>query len=83
MIRTQIYLTEEEHSELRRIADLRDTSQSDVIRQAIDQFLAAYQQSNRVEMMRAARGIWADRTDFDGRALRSEFDRDLEAGDDG
>lgn len=75
MIRTQIYLTEHEQGALHTIANFKDTSQSEVIRQAIDQFIAGYQKFNRVEMLRAARGMWADRTDFDWRALRSEFDR--------
>lgn len=83
MIRTQIYLTEEEQEALRRIADLKGTSQSDVIRQAIDQFIIGYQESNRIEMLRAARAIWADRTDFDWADLRSEMDRTFEEPQDG
>jgi len=75
MIRTQIYLTEEEQGELRTIADLRGASQSELIRQAIDQFIATYRKTNRVELLRAARGIWADRDDLDWRSLRAEFDR--------
>lgn len=83
MIRTQIYLTEEEQGELRTIADLMGTTQSELIRQAIDQFIATHKKSSRLEMLRAARGIWADRTDFDWRQLRAEMDRAFEERHDG
>jgi hypothetical protein len=78
MIRTQIYLTKEEQEELRAIADLQGTSQSEVIRQAVDRFIADHRKTDRVDMLRVARGIWAERTDLDWRHLRSELDRSFE-----
>lgn len=77
MIRTQIYLPEQERSALRAIAHIGGVSQSELIREAIDEFIAAYQTSGCVEMLRAARGIWVHRADFDLRAIRAEFDRSL------
>jgi len=79
MNRTQIYLTEEEQKALRAIANLRETTQSEVIREAIDQYIVKHQQAYRVQMLREARGIWADRDDINATALRAEWDRQFEA----
>ncbi len=78
MIRTQIYLTEKEHRALRAITNSRGATQSELIREAIDKYIVAYQRSNRVHLLREARGIWADREDIDARDLRAEWDRQLE-----
>lgn len=79
MIRTQIYLTEQEHEELRTLAEVKGASQSELIREAVDCYLATYRTANRLELMRTARGIWADRDDLDVRSLRAELDRELDA----
>lgn len=78
MNRTQIYLTEEEQKALRIIANQRETTQSDVIREAIDQYIIKHQQAYRVQMLREARGIWADRDDIHAEELRAEWDRQFE-----
>ena len=39
MIRTQVYLTEQEHTELRRLSRQFKQSQSELIRQAVDYFI--------------------------------------------
>lgn len=79
MNRTQIYLTEEEQNTLRTIANLRETTQSDVIREAIDQYIVKHQKAYRVQMLREARGIWANRDDINATALRAEWNRQFEA----
>ncbi|HOU15552.1 MAG TPA: ribbon-helix-helix domain-containing protein [Anaerolineae bacterium] len=79
MNRTQIYLTEEEQNALRAIANMRETTQSEVIREAIDQYIVKHQQVYRVQMLREARGIWAVRDDINATALRAEWDRQFEA----
>jgi len=80
MERTQIYLTREERQALRSIAEVVGQSQSEIIREAIDQYIENFNQENRVELMRAGFGIWADRDDIPEllETLRRESDERLE-----
>ena len=78
MIRTQIYLTEQEHTELRRLSRQFKQSQSELIRQAIDHFIEKSQQQNRTKILQAAAGLWSDLKfpqDTDFQQLRLEADR--------
>jgi predicted DNA-binding protein len=76
MVRTQIYLTPEEQQALRALARRTGTSQSELIRQAIDSLLAEEQALDRTALLRQARGLWRDRDDLpDFAALRRELDR--------
>jgi hypothetical protein len=74
--RTQIYLTDEERKALRLIAKRLDLSQSEIIRGAVDRYVARFQGENRLDLLRCARGMWKERTDLpDFQALRGELDR--------
>ena len=76
MIRTQIYLTEQEHTELRRLSRQLKQSQNELIRQAIDHFIEKSQQQNKI--LQAAAGLWSDLKspqDIDFQQLRLEADR--------
>jgi len=75
MIRTQIYLTEQEHAGISSLASSLQKKQSELIRQAIDEFLVRSNPKDKLERIRKARGIWQDHEDISLREIRSEFDR--------
>lgn len=76
MVRTQIYLTDEEKSALQDIAGQTGVSQSELIRQAIDHFIERRREKDRNTLLQKARGLWKNRNDLpDFTALRNEFDR--------
>ena len=57
MERTQIYLTEAERRALKALATRLDRSQSALIREAIDRYVDRYQEGNRLDLLRQARGL--------------------------
>jgi hypothetical protein len=75
MRRTQIYLTRDETEGLRSISGETGKSQSALIREAIDCYLALH--LDHRDRMRKARGIWRTRTDLPNfERLRAELDRE-------
>ena len=56
MVRTQIYLTEQEQSALRTISDNTGRSQSELIRIAVDRLIEETQSTDRGEILGAAAG---------------------------
>ena len=76
MVRTQIYLTDEERQALGGIARKTGRTQSEIIREAVDHFIDGYREDNRLNLLREARGLWKRRTDLpDFKTLRREWDR--------
>ncbi|MBN2232717.1 MAG: ribbon-helix-helix protein, CopG family [Deltaproteobacteria bacterium] len=76
MIRTQIYLTDEQREELAVIAEHRGKKQSEVIREAIDGLIDRARRKRKKTALRDAAGIWKNRDDLpDFRTMRSEWDR--------
>ena len=76
MIRSQVYLTEEERQALARLADETGRPQSELIREAIDAFLALNAPRDRRVRLQRALGLWRERSDLpDFAALRREWDR--------
>ena len=78
MVRTQIYLTQEESNHLRAMAQRTRCSQSELIREAIDSYVEQKGGKNRLEILRHGRGIWKTRNDLpDFRILRKGMERFL------
>lgn len=76
MVRTQIYLTTAERDSLANLSKQTSKKQSELIREAIDQFLGGAVRANREAAMAAAAGMWKDRKDLpDFRALRKGWSR--------
>jgi len=76
MVRTQIYLTKEEKEALEELAGATGQSQSELIRAAIDAFLARYLEHVRLDRLQQASGLWRDRDDLPEFArIREELDR--------
>jgi metal-responsive CopG/Arc/MetJ family transcriptional regulator len=81
MKRTQIYLTDTEYKSLHSLVYETGKSQSELIRLAIDQFIASKRTclQDKLKALRAVKGMWQNRTDLpDFAALRGEFDRKKE-----
>ena len=77
MVRTQIYLTEDQRAEVAEIASRSGKRQSEVIREAVDRFIERKGRGRREAILREAAGVWRDRTDLlDLDALRRGWDRE-------
>jgi len=76
MTTTQINLSESEMRELEAISEAQGKTQDEILQEALEQFLSQHKQSNRLEALRQARGIWKGRNDVpDVAALRQEWGR--------
>lgn len=76
MIRTQIYLTEQEQTALKALTQQTGKSQSELIRDAVDKLLAQFDSRSRLDKLRAARGMWKNRDDLaDFEATRRSLNR--------
>lgn len=75
MIRTQIYITEEEQKALEKLSKERNTTKSNIIREAIDQYVADMTLEEKKKNLDAAFGMWKDRVDTpDVNELRKDWD---------
>jgi len=64
MIRTQVYLTEQQRAELATMAKTRGKKRSEIIRDAIDRFIEQEGRERRRTVLRQAAGMWKDRDDL-------------------
>ena len=76
MIRTQIYLTIQEMNELKTLAHRSGKKQSELIREAVDEYLVKRSQTSRKRLLDDVAGIWQNRNDLlDFSELRKSWDR--------
>ena len=81
MTKTQIYLTESEKRDLSNIALQYGKKQSELIREAIDEFRIKLKdnKSHRHEVLKKAAGLWANRKDLpDFQEIRQSSNRSFE-----
>jgi Arc/MetJ-type ribon-helix-helix transcriptional regulator len=81
MVRTQVYLTDDQARGLKRLAASSGRKQSELIRQAIDRLLSEKRQRNWLKSLEPMFGMWADRPEMDHfvRDLREQADERLTA----
>ncbi len=76
MVRTQIYLTEEERAGLGALAAATGKKQAQLIREAVDRMLDGVSERRRASALSRAAGMWRDRGDLpDFNAVRQSWDR--------
>ena len=76
MVRTQIYLTEKEQRALRALGKSTGRTQSEMIREAVDEFVQKRHGLHRAKALGKAFGIWRNRTDLpDLREMRRGWRR--------
>jgi hypothetical protein len=77
--RTHVYLTDTQSRGLRALAAETGTSQAELIRQAVDDLLAARKGVDRQRTLDDAFGLWSDAPDLDKRMaqIRGEFDANI------
>lgn len=74
-----LHLTAQEHTTLETIAQRSGKTPDEFIHDAIKQLIAQFQSEDRLCLLRQARGMWKDRTDFPSVAdMRQEWERRLE-----
>jgi metal-responsive CopG/Arc/MetJ family transcriptional regulator len=76
MVRTQIYLTEEERDGLDAVAKSTGKKHSELIREAIDRFLDLGKGERRAAILNETAGMWKNREDWtDFASVRHSWDR--------
>ena len=76
MVRTQIYLTEEERRGLGALVQATGKKQAQLIREAIDRLLDTVSDRRRASVLNSAAGMWRNRRDLpDFEATRQSWDR--------
>ena len=77
MVRTQIYLREDEHQVLRGVSYETGESVSAIIRHAVDVFIQnrTVKQKSQLAQLKRICGVWSEKEAQVSRKVRKEFDR--------
>lgn len=76
MVRTQIYLTEDERDGLNRLAKSTGLKQSELIRRAVDQLIDQHSYQRQAEIIGKTAGMWRERSDLPAfGSVRKSWDR--------
>jgi hypothetical protein len=76
MIRTQIYLTEQEREALSALSLATGRAQSEIIREAVDNLISHSSKARREAVLDQVAGLWKDRKDLPYfAAIRKQWDR--------
>jgi predicted DNA-binding protein len=78
MVRTQIYITDEERKKLRVLARQSGRKQSELIRNAIDDYLSRVSAEPARDALRNCRGMWRDRKLGEFEVVRKEIEARFE-----
>ena len=74
-----LHLTEHEQAALETMAQHLGKTPEELVHDAVKQLIAQFQSEDRLSLLRQARGMWKDRTDFPSLTdLRREWDRQTE-----
>ena len=77
MIRTQIYLQEDQKAELEALSVQTQRPVAEIIREAVSRYLVD-KKADVLDLLEGARGIWDDRTELDAvqypETLRKQMD---------
>lgn len=76
MVRTQIYLTEQEKAGLGELAKTTGKNQAELIREAVDHLIESSRENHADVVLNNAAGMWKDREDLaTAEELRASWDR--------
>jgi hypothetical protein len=76
MVEAEVLLTEQEQNALREISRRTGKTENELIREAVELFIAGFGVEARLSLMQKARGIWKDRQDLPTpEDLRREWNR--------
>jgi lipase chaperone LimK len=82
MVEQTVVLTDQEHQVLTTVAAQQGKTSNEVLQEAVQAYLGSLQETERLALLRQARGMWKDRDDLPSQeALRGEGNRTFTNGE--